>query len=1036
MKRNSIIISGLGVAAVAVSLFLTTTMSSDDVAKYTKNRESLDQEQGANGMLEWLKSTMTDVETNDVITESRLKEVMTQYRKSGSMSKAITVDWIEQGPDNIGGRTRAILVDHFNDKEIWSGGVSGGLFKSENRANNWSRIDNFPGGQFISSIEQDAEGNIYVATGSADETWTGAGEGLFVTPDKGETWELVTGTDSESRINRVAATQHSSTVYFTTTTGLKKFTYGGSVDNVASFPGTGAKTLAYSDDGEVLVVAANNNKTYVSTDWGQNFTGVSGNDPNQLPFTNFTRIEYAISSKKSNGKYSIYAALTSNDNQGQWISLDDGETWHEHTPDTDPNITNGVIDYRGQGTYNSVVSFDPSDPKRAIVGGIDLHEWKQQINNPPAGSWNKISIWNVNPTSEFYVHADNHELKWDDDERLYIGNDGGIGVSTDKAQTFYPANRGFNITQFYHVGYDRNGSVIGGTQDNGCLYNDHSNGTYQEFRQVSGGDGFSTEISFFNPDVFFTSSQYNSFFRTADGGETMNAFEPDLPSYPPTGEAGVHPFSSAFHFVEFYDENSEDSVNFVPQANYDAGDNVRVPSLATGDTIDYITSDPLFYDDTLLYDPTLTTTEYEVFDKESGAMYDLGVYSFTYFPTASGNYPPEIDDTLEVFVPNGPDTVVVDSVNAYSNYFGTNAGAGDTLDMRKDTVRLGVAWSSVKVQDPYQSWFVFYTAENGGEIWGTRDAARLSIADPKWVRLIDGIGNGSSGSNAPPKLDFAWSTDLNHMFVTTGNSIYRVDSLGSVYSTDPDFESKCDIDAGASETNIATVQNGSFEGIGLNPDNSDDLVAVQGFNGDVFRSSNATSATPSMTSVGSQNGLAFYDVIVDRNDSDLLFASTFNGASVSEDGGATWTDVTPSGAEGTPSFEIRQSWRTWEEGNRRPGEIYLATYGSGIWSTDAVLSVNAPEPIAQKDEADEFSMEVYPNPSRYNSTLIVDMKDDNDLEIQFFNISGRMVKNLTVTDAHIGRNEVMFSAEDLPQGTYLIRAKSGQQRQTTKFVKM
>lgn len=1033
MKRNSLLIGGLGVAAVAASLILSNSFSGEVSAKYTKARESLSQEQDANDMLEWLNGRMVDVETGEVITDSRLEEVMANYRSN--MTKAITVDWIEQGPDNIGGRTRAIHVDHTSENIIWSGGVSGGLYKSTNGANGWSRVENFPGNQFISSIAQDAGGNVYVATGSNDEAWSG--DGLYVTPDGGDTWELVPGTGSLTRINRVAATQASSTVYFTTSTGLRQYTYGGSIQNVVSYGGSGSKTLAYSRDGQVLVVAANNNRTWVSLDWGASFTDQSGTGSGEISPSGFSRIEYAVSSPKSDGTYSIYAATTSANNQGQWISLDNGETWYEHTPATGADITNGVIDYRNQGTYNSVVSFDPDDPERVIVGGIDLHEWKQQINNPPSGGWNKISLWFTNPTSDLYVHSDNHELKWDSNGKLYIGNDGGIGVSIDKAQTFYPANRGYNITQFYHVGFDRNGAVIGGTQDNGSLYNDHSNSTYQEFKEVSGGDGFAAEISFFNPNVFFTSSQYNSFFRTADGGETMNIFAPNLPGYPATGEAsGVHPFSSSFHFAEYYDENSEDTVTFVPRDNYDANDTVKVPSLASGDTILYVTPNALYFDDTLFYDPTLTTVEYEVEDDITGNIYDLGLYDFTPFPSASQQYPPVNGDTLEVFVPNGPDTVVVASSTPYNYYYGSNAGAQDTIDLGKDTFQLGVAWDTIDVQDPYQSWFVFYTAANGGEVWGTRDAARLSVANPKWVRLIDGIGSGSSGSNAAPRPDWAWSEDLNHMFVTTGGAIYRLDSLGSVYSSDDDFELKCDIDDGATATNSITVQTGSFEAIGINPNNADDLVACQGFNGSVYRSSNATAASPSLSVVGSQGGIAYYDIIIDRDDSDILMAATFNGVSLSEDGGATWTDVTDPTAEGTPCFEIRQSWRTFEEGNRRPGEIYVASYGRGIWSTEAVLNVEGQDPISELSKESGISLEVYPNPSRYNSTLIVDLKENNNLEIQFFNISGRLVKRIEKTNAHIGRNEVVFSAEDLPQGTYLIRVKSGTQMETTKFMKM
>lgn len=1026
MKRNRLFIFSVGVAAIATSMLVANKFNENVESKYSQNSGSLAEKQDANGFREWLKGTMIDVETNEEITQSRLQEIMKNH-KAMSQSKSIVVDWQEQGPDNIGGRTRAILVDHVDENRIWAGGVSGGLYMSEIQGNKWRRVENFPGNQFISSIAQDAGGNIYVATGSNDESWSG--DGLYVTPDFGDTWQLVPGTGTETRINRVAATKASSVVYFTTSSGLKKYTFGGTVENVASYGGSGAVTLAYSSDGIVLVVAASNRRTWVSLDWGQTFVDRSGSGAGEITSGGFNRIEYAISNKKSDGTYSIYAATSTANNQGQWISIDNGATWYQHTPATGPDETSGVIDYRNQGTYNSVVSFDPTDPERVIVGGIDLHEWKQTINNPPSGGWNKISLWFTDVTSDLYVHADNHELKWDSNNRLYIGNDGGIGVSTDLANTFYHANRGYNVTQFYAIAYDRNGSVIGGTQDNGALYNDHSNSTYQEFIRATGGDGFTCEISFFNPSVIFTSSQYNTIRRSGDAAETFNEFIPS--AFSGTGDGGSnHPFHTQFHLGEYYDENSRDSVVFIPRANYDAGDIVRVPSLATGDTIDYITPIDLYFDDTLYYDPNLTQTEYIVTDEESGQEYDLGILDFSYFPSEAGNYPPDNGDSLLVELPSGAtDTVIVDGSEPYNYYVASNSATGETIDLVKDTVALGVTWDTISVQDPYQSWFVVSTTSNGGELWATRNATRLSVSNPQWVRIAEGLGGS--------QVDVAFSRDLNHMFVTAGGSIYRIDSLGSAYSSDPDFLEKVDLNTTTSTPPTLVTKNivrsGSFTGIGVNPNNADDLVATQGFSGNIYRSSNATAASPSMTSVGSQGGLAFYDIVIDRDDSDVLFAATFNGVSLSEDGGATWTDVSDPQFFGTPSYEVRQSWRTWEEGNKRPGEVYLGTFGRGIWSSTSVLNVSEENPtVAEKEE--KFGLEVFPNPSKYNSTIVVDLKESNKLDIQFYNISGRMVKRIEKTNAFVGRNEIVFSASDLPQGTYIIRVQSGKQIETTKYI--
>ena len=137
-----------------------------------------------------------------------------------------------------------------------------------------------------------------------------------------------------------------------------------------------------------------------------------------------------------------------------------------------------------------------------LIGGIDVWRWKQTVNNPPSGGFRKVSQWFVDPSSSIYVHADNHEMEWDNNGRFYSGSDGGVSVSNNVDATnpdaieWFVANRGYNVTQFYGIAFDKFGAVMGGAQDNGTLYNDHSNNTYKEFREVGGGDGFECEISF------------------------------------------------------------------------------------------------------------------------------------------------------------------------------------------------------------------------------------------------------------------------------------------------------------------------------------------------------------------------------------------------------------------------------------------------------------------------------------------------------------------------------------------------------------
>lgn len=125
------------------------------------------------------------------------------------------------------------------------------------------------------------------------------------------------------------------------------------------------------------------------------------------------------------------------------------------------------------------------------------------------------------------------------------------------------------------------------------------------------------------------------------------------------------------------------------------------------------------------------------------------------------------------------------SLTVGNENFGLNAATGETVSMGSDTVIYNVAWDTVRVQDPYQSWFLVYVNANNGELWGTRNALRLAVTNPQWVCVARNIGGGTFNS-----VDVEFSKDLNHCYISSGNGIWRVDGLGSVYTSDPNFVSK------------------------------------------------------------------------------------------------------------------------------------------------------------------------------------------------------------------------------------------------------
>ncbi len=74
------------------------------------------------------------------------------------------------------------------------------------------------------------------------------------------------------------------------------------------------------------------------------------------------------------GLHTLYAVITNSSLVGMHISHDDGDTWTKFVGASGP--PNEFDIYRDQGTYNSVVSTNPTDPEEIYIGGIDIWRWE------------------------------------------------------------------------------------------------------------------------------------------------------------------------------------------------------------------------------------------------------------------------------------------------------------------------------------------------------------------------------------------------------------------------------------------------------------------------------------------------------------------------------------------------------------------------------------------------------------------------------------------------------------------------------------
>ena len=131
MKSKKIIVLFTVLSCVS-AFFLVSKFDlvNKDGLYFQKDLAALKSQSGGNDAQEWLKARYIDVTTGQAVTIERLAEIDKQIRK---ISKSKSISFIDQGPDNIGGRTRAVLVNRNNSNEVWAGSVSGGLFYSWNK---------------------------------------------------------------------------------------------------------------------------------------------------------------------------------------------------------------------------------------------------------------------------------------------------------------------------------------------------------------------------------------------------------------------------------------------------------------------------------------------------------------------------------------------------------------------------------------------------------------------------------------------------------------------------------------------------------------------------------------------------------------------------------------------------------------------------------------------------------------------------------------------------------------------------------------
>jgi len=414
----------------------------------------------------------------------------------------------EIGPYNVGGRTRAILVDMRDSSHIFAGSVSGGLWESFNQGTSWKSVNDFSPNLGITSITQNPLNPeiIYYGTGeSANNLDALAGQGVFKSTDGGSSFTQLSATlnDDFKYIWDVAAsTTDSSTLYVSTRySGLFLSTDGGTSFQKVFTTTNPIHDIEVFPDGSVMIGVAKDGIYRSPNGSSGSFTKLT----NGLPGTGFSRIELAYCETSPANIYVMFSNYTDDGMFGIYRSTDSGSTW---TVKTNPVTAGLQVPF---SWYCFAMAVHPTNPERVISASTNM-----RFSTDGGVTWKR----GKNSHSDYHTVIASSVLN----SKVLIGNDGGIHrYDWDSLDTVYTSrNNGYNVTQFYAGAYmPYSNNVIGGTQDNGTYATFNGNPV---FKSMFGSDGAFTQVNQQNPDKAFVSTQNGILYSCTNYNATKPKF--------------------------------------------------------------------------------------------------------------------------------------------------------------------------------------------------------------------------------------------------------------------------------------------------------------------------------------------------------------------------------------------------------------------------------------------------------------------------------------------------------------------------------
>jgi len=495
---------------------------------------------------------------------TRLNRFLTGHDESNGQ---VLGQWTNLGPGNVGGRTRALVVNPLSPNVMYAGGVAGGVWKTTNSGASWTAIADLLPNIAVNSLAMDPSNSnvIYAGTGEGyfnEDSVRGAG--IFKSTDAGANWSYLTSTNTSDfyYVNDiVVSSNNNQRIYAGTGTGVWRSTNGGTTWTQVLNPGLtgGCLDLTIRTDQPTDFVLASCGTFDLAAVYRNTNAGGAGTWTQVLAELGMGRTSLAIAPSNQAVAYAMAASIEGGPfDEGLYAvfrSTDGGGSWTARVRNTDSTKLNTVLlsnpiiafftectgskieAFVNQGWYDNVIVVDPLDSNRVWAGGIDLFR-----SDDGGANWGIASHWWADPSASVYCHADQHAIVFHPgyngttNKTMYVGNDGGLFVTADaRAATgtgeiavcnqissvpWSNLNNGYGVTQFYHgAPYPNGATYFGGAQDNGVTRG--SDGGPNAWTTLLGGDGGYVAVDPTNTDVLYVENILLSIQKSTDGGATF-----------------------------------------------------------------------------------------------------------------------------------------------------------------------------------------------------------------------------------------------------------------------------------------------------------------------------------------------------------------------------------------------------------------------------------------------------------------------------------------------------------------------------------